>query len=161
MPRLTPTLPATYSITELAKEFNITTRAIRFYEDQGLLNPNREGRKRIYSHRDRTRLKLILRGKRLGFSLSETRELFDLFDTARGEEKQLRRFVKILAERRAILKQQQSDIEAILHEIDGAESECLRLLRELDSPWKGTAPQHPPKPLHDLHEHEPNTVEPG
>lgn len=120
----------TYTITELAREFNITTRTIRFYEDQGLLDPHREGRRRIYGNRDRTRLKLILRGKRLGFSLSETRELFDLFDTARGEEKQLRHFVKMLKERRAILRQQQRDIEAILHEIDSAETECLRLLRE-------------------------------
>jgi DNA-binding transcriptional MerR regulator len=121
-----------FSITELAKEFNVTTRTIRFYEDQGLLNPQREGRKRIYSNRDRTRLKLILRGKRLGFSLSETRELFALFDSPRGEEKQLRRFVKILSERRAILAQQQRDIEAILQEIDTAESECLKLLVKME-----------------------------
>lgn len=120
----------TYTITELAKEFSITTRTIRFYEDQGLLNPHREGRRRVYGNRDRTRLKLILRGKRLGFSLGEIRALFDLFDTARGEEKQLRHFVKMLKERRAILRQQQRDIEAILHEIDSAETECLRLLQE-------------------------------
>lgn len=120
----------TYTITELAKEFSITTRTIRFYEDQGLLNPHREGRRRVYGNRDRTRLKLILRGKRLGFSLGEIRALFDLFDTARGEEKQLRHFVKMLKERRAILRQQQRDIEAILYEIDSAETECLRLLQE-------------------------------
>lgn len=129
--RLTPTH---YTITDLAKDFNVTTRTIRFYEDQGLLNPQREGRKRIYSHRDRTRLKLILRGKRLSFTLSEIRELFELFDTAGGEEKQLRRFVKILRERRAILKQQQRDIEAVLHEIDGAEAECAKRLIELEKP---------------------------
>lgn len=121
---------STYTITELAKEFGVTTRAIRFYEDQGLLNPAREGRKRIYSKRDRTRLKLTLRGKRLGFALNETRELFDLFDTARGEERQLRHFLKILGERRAILEQQQRDIEAVLHEIDGAQADCCRLLQE-------------------------------
>lgn len=123
----------TYTITDLAREFNVTTRAIRFYEDQGLLNPRREGRKRIYSNRDRTRLKLILRGKRLGFPLSEIRELFDLFDSAQGEEKQLHRFLKILNERRAMLKQQQRDIEAVLHEINGAEAACLRRLEELGS----------------------------
>ena len=128
--------PAIYTITELSREFNITPRAIRFYEDQGLLQPQRDGRKRIYSNRDRTRLKLILRGKRLGFSLSETHELLELFDTPRGEEKQLRRFVKILGERRAILKQQQRDIEAILQEIEVAEAECRKLLAELESPWK-------------------------
>ena len=111
----------TYTITDLAKEFDVTTRAIRFYEDQGLLNPQREGRKRIYTKRDRTRLKLILRGKRLGFTLSETRELFDLYDTARGEERQLRHFLRILAHRRQLLEQQQRDIEAVLHEIEMAE----------------------------------------
>ncbi|MCP5419787.1 MAG: MerR family DNA-binding transcriptional regulator [Gammaproteobacteria bacterium] len=129
--RLTPTH---YTITDLAKDFNVTTRTIRFYEDQGLLSPQREGRKRIYSHRDRTRLKLILRGKRLSFTLSEIRELFELFDSAGGEEKQLRRFIKILRERRAILKQQQRDIEAVLHEIDGAEAECAKRLVELEKP---------------------------
>jgi DNA-binding transcriptional MerR regulator len=126
--------PSHYTITDLAKNFCVTTRTIRFYEDQGLLNPQREGRKRIYSHRDRTRLKLILRGKRLSFTLSEIRELFELFDSAGGEEKQLRRFVKILRERRAILKQQQRDIEAVLHEIDGAEAECVKRLVELEKP---------------------------
>ena len=124
------TPPRTYTIADLAKEFSITTRAIRFYEDQGLLNPSREGRKRIYSKRDRTRLKLTLRGKRLGFALNETRELFDLFDSARGEEKQLRHFLKILGERRAILEQQQQDLEAVLHEIDNAQADCCRLLQE-------------------------------
>jgi len=137
MPRMTRAQPtATYTITDLAREFNLTTRAIRFYEDQGLLNPRREGHKRIYTYRDRTRLKLILRGKRLGFSLSETRELFELFDSTHGEEKQLRRFVKILGERRAILRQQQRDIEAILEEIDSAEMECQKRLTELEYSWK-------------------------
>lgn len=121
----------TYSITELAKEFGITPRAIRFYEDQRLLNPRREGRRRIYCQRDRTRLKLILRGKRLGFALSETRELFDLYDNARNEEKQLRYFLDLLNERRAILKQQQRDIEAVLHEINTAEAECHKLIDEM------------------------------
>lgn len=140
MLRMTTKLATTqYTITDLAKEFAVTTRAIRFYEDQGLLDPQREGRKRIYSNRDRTRLKLILRGKRLGFSLGETRELFELFDSALGEEKQLRCFIKILSDRRGILKQQQRDIEAVLHEIDTAEAECLRLLMEKEFPWKEPA----------------------
>jgi len=120
-----------YSITELAKEFNITTRTIRFYEDQGLINPRREGNKRVFDNRERTRLKLILRGKRLGFTLSEIRELFELFDTAHGEEKQLRYFLTMLTERRALLKQQQRDIEAVLREIDSAEVQCLARLQEL------------------------------
>jgi DNA-binding transcriptional MerR regulator len=143
---------AVYTITDLAREFNVTTRTIRFYEDQGLLTPVREGRKRVYGNRDRTRLKLILRGKRLGFTLGETRELFDLFDTAQGEEKQLRRFIKILVERRALLKQQQRDIEAVLHEINTAENECLKRLVEMEaSPWKRRT-QPPLKPLHEIHE---------
>ncbi len=119
-----------YTITDLAKEFNVTTRAIRFYEDRGLLSPRREGRKRLYNPRDRTRLKLILRGKRLGMSLDETRELFELYDSARGEEKQLRYFLKMLGERRAMLMQQQQDIEAVLREIDSVESDCQRVLQE-------------------------------
>lgn len=120
----------TYTITDLSKEFNITTRAIRFYEDQGLLTPQRDGRRRIYTKRDRTRLKLTMRGKRLGFSLGEIKELFDLFDTARGEEKQLRYFLKILSERRALLEQQRKDIEIVLQEIGNAQAECSRLLME-------------------------------
>ena len=148
MSRTTSTQPAvTYTITDLAREFNVTTRAIRFYEDQRLLNPQRDGRKRIYSYRDRTRLRLILRGKRLGFSLSETRELFELFDSPRGEEKQLQRFVNKLGERRAILRQQQRDIEAILQEIDTAEMECHKLLLEMESAWQGR-----PKPVPERHE---------
>jgi DNA-binding transcriptional MerR regulator len=71
-----------YSISELAREFNITTRTIRFYEDQGLLTPGRQGRNRVYERRDRTRLKLALRGKRLGLSLSEIKEILELFDTS-------------------------------------------------------------------------------
>ncbi|PWV60180.1 MerR family transcriptional regulator [Plasticicumulans acidivorans] len=119
-----------YTISDLAREFDVTTRAIRFYEDQGLLCPYRDGRRRVYSKRDRTRLKLILRGKRLGMSLGETRELFDMFDTARGEERQLELFLRILSERRAILVQQQRDIEAVLREIDTATADCERLLNE-------------------------------
>lgn len=126
-----PHPPATYSITDLAREFHITPRAIRFYEDQGLLNPKRQGRRRIYSQRDRTRLKLVLRGKRLGFTLGETRELFDLYDGARNGEKQLRYFLQLLSERRAILRQQQRDIEAVLYEINTAEAECRKLIDEL------------------------------
>ncbi len=136
MPRADESQSTTvYTISDLAREFNLTTRAIRFYEDQGLLNPQREGRKRIYTKRDRTRLRLILRGKRLGFTLSETRELFDLYDSARGEERQLRYFLKILVEHRSLLEQQQRDIKAALHEINTAEAECLRLLT-VEKPWE-------------------------
>ena len=105
MPSTTDSSEAiTYTITELAREFGVTTRTIRFYEDQGLLHPHRQGRKRIYSKRDRIRLKLTLRGKRLGFTLGETRELIDLFDTPQGEEKQLRQFLKLEIQRLVYLK---------------------------------------------------------
>ncbi len=124
--------PGTFSISDLAREFGVTTRAIRFYEDQGLLNPDREGRRRIYGRRDRTRLKLTLRGKRLGFSLSEIREILDLFDSPMGEEVQLRHFIRVLNRHRAVLEQQKADIEAVLREIDAARDDCLRRLATVD-----------------------------
>lgn len=120
----------TYTITELAKEFDVTTRAIRFYEDQGLLTPLREGRRRVYRKRDRVRLKLILRGKRLGFSLGEIKELFDLYDNAPSEIPQLQRFINILGERKDILEQQKQDIEVVLQEITAVERQCRDLLSE-------------------------------
>lgn len=123
------TMPTTFSISELAREFDVTTRTIRFYEDQGLLSPRREGTTRIFSGRDRVRLKLALRGKRLGFSLAEIRELFELYDVSRDEHKQLEEFLVKLERRRARLVQQQQDIEAMLSEIDFFANECRRLLR--------------------------------
>src|ERR1700747_1477923 len=92
--------PVTFSISDLAREFALTTRAIRFYEDEGLLTPTQSGRNRIYAARDRTRLKLILRGKRLGLALAEIREILDLYDTNVDEVPQLRKFVEILEARR-------------------------------------------------------------
>ena len=118
----------TYSISALAHEFALTTRAIRFYEDEGLLAPERRGRVRIYGERERVRLKLVLRGKRLGFSLSEIRELLDLYEVGRNERAQLALFVEMLGERRARLVQQREDIDAVLAEIDGVERECRRRL---------------------------------
>lgn len=127
----TPTVPKgrTYSITELSREFDVTTRAIRFYEDEGLLQPTRRGRTRIYSNRDRVRLKLILRGKRLGFSLQETRELFDLYDSSPDEAAQLQHFLRKIRERRAMLQQQQQDIEMLLRELNTFEEQCALQLR--------------------------------
>jgi DNA-binding transcriptional MerR regulator len=119
----------TYSISELAGEFGVTTRTIRFYEDQGLLNPAREGTTRIFSNRDRVRLKLALRGKRLGFSLAEIRELFELYDLSRDERKQLEEFLAKLDRRRAILEQQREDIEVMLNEINFFANQCRRLLK--------------------------------
>ena len=114
-------METTYTITELSREFNVTPRAIRFYEDQGLLAPTREGRRRIYSRRDRVRLKLILRGKRLGFQLSETRALFELYDSDHGEVGQMQYFLEKIHERREMRQQQRRDIEAVLSELEVAE----------------------------------------
>jgi len=122
----------TYSISELAREFDITTRSVRFYEDQSLLHPTRRGQTRIFSSKDRVRLKLILRGKRMGFSLAETRELFNLWDeTLSGNEKQLLLMLHTLANKRAQLEQQKSDIAQAEMEMDTAESRCREALAEL------------------------------
>ena len=118
-PSLMTSQQPTFSISDLAQEFALTTRAIRFYEDEGLLTPTRSGRNRIYAARDRTRLKLILRGKRLGLALAEIREILDLYDTNVDEVPQLRKFVEILEARRSALLQQREDIDAVLAEVDG------------------------------------------
>src|SRR5712672_997254 len=97
---------AEFSISELSREFEITPRAIRFYEDQGLISPRREGQRRVYTARDRTRLRLTLRGKRLGLSLSEIRELIDMYEPGRDERPQLERFLAVLQSHRASLLQQ-------------------------------------------------------
>lgn len=120
----------TFTITDLAREFGLTTRAIRFYEDQGLLHPRRVGRSRIYANRDRVRLKLTLRGKRLGLSLSEIGELLDMYDAAKGGRGQLERFLEVLQKRRTALEQQREDIEAVLSEISSFEQQCHELLRK-------------------------------
>jgi DNA-binding transcriptional MerR regulator len=122
-------MSTTFTISELAREFDVTTRTIRFYEDEGLLSPRREGTNRVFSQRDRVRLKLALRGKRLGFSLAEIRELFELYDVSRDEHKQLEEFLARLERRRAQLEQQREDIEIMLREIDFFANQCRRLLR--------------------------------
>ena len=124
----------TFTITDLAKEYQITTRAIRFYEDQGLLAPARSGRNRVYSKRDWVRLELILRSKRLGFSLVEIKELFDLYDSAQGDKAQLRQFLKALSSKRVRLGEMKKDIEAMLSEIDMFEYQCKRVLEKPDRP---------------------------
>src|SRR5678815_6093516 len=108
---------AEYSISELAREFEVTPRAIRFYEDQGLISPRRDGQRRVYTPRDRTRLKLTLRGKRLGLTLSEIRELIDMYEPGRDDRPQLERFQEVLDAHRKSLLQQRADIEAQLTEI--------------------------------------------
>ncbi len=133
-PRTAARFPAaargtTYTISQLAQEFALTTRAIRFYEDEGLVHPQRVGRSRIYGERERVRIKLILRGKRLGLALAEIGELLDMYEVARNERAQLEKFLQMLAERRARLLQQKDDIDATLSEIGALERECRRRLR--------------------------------
>jgi DNA-binding transcriptional MerR regulator len=124
-----------FSISDLAKEFDLTTRAIRFYEDMGLLEPERSGpggRNRVYSSRDRTRLKLTLRAKRLGLSLVEAKELIDMYDTPRDTGPQLKKFMVVLAEHRQQLESQLADLHATLEEVKTHEKEARNLLARSD-----------------------------
>jgi len=128
-------MATTYSISDLAKEFDLTTRAIRFYEDMGLLQPARTGpggRIRVYSGRDRTRLKLTLRAKRLGLSLQEAKDIIDMYDSPRDTVPQLRKFLEVLAQHRAQLEQQMADLQANLDEIKAHQREARALLAKLD-----------------------------
>lgn len=120
-----------YSITEMAREFEITTRAIRFYEDQGLLSPARSGLTRIYSGRDRVRLKLVLRGKRLGFTLKEIAAILDMYDAEPGETGQLQYMLDRLQEQRDVLEKQRDDIDLTLAELDVIESQCRQRLHAM------------------------------
>ena len=132
-------------ISVLAREFALTTRAIRFYEDCGLLTPARVGGARVYGERERVRIKLILRGKRLGLSLAEIAEILDLYEVSRNERAQLEKFLVVLADRRARLLQQKEDIDATLAEIAGAERECRRRLKEAARPANDAAAGRRPK----------------
>ncbi|WFF41210.1 MerR family DNA-binding transcriptional regulator [Salinicola endophyticus] len=122
----------TYAIGELAQQFDVTTRTIRFYEQEGLLSPERRGKTRVYRDKDRVRLKLALRGKRLGFSLIEIREVLDLYDDRNhGSVRQLERMLEILADKRANLERQLEDIRAMQRELDQVEARCQSALGEL------------------------------
>lgn len=123
-------LPSTWTISELSREFNITPRTIRFYEDQGIVSPLRAGRNRVYGPRDRTRLKLTLRGKRLGLQLSEIRALIDMYDGPGDTAQQLRHYLDVLAQHRATLEQQRRDIDDTLSEIAQQEQQCHALLTQ-------------------------------
>ncbi|WP_241049489.1 MerR family transcriptional regulator [Achromobacter xylosoxidans] len=125
--------PSTWTISELAREFDVTPRTIRFYEDQGIVSPAREGRNRIFGPRDRTRLKLALRGKRLGLQLSEILTLIDMYDGPGDTEVQLRQYLAVLAQHRATLEQQRRDIEDTLQEIAVQERQCRDLLAQQQS----------------------------
>lgn len=126
----------TYTISDLAREFDLTTRAMRFYEDMGLLQPERTGpagRNRIYSARDRTRLKLTLRAKRLGLSLTEAREIIDLYDSPRDTGVQLEKFLAVLAQHRQQLDAQMTDLQANLDEVRAHEKEARNLLKKVQA----------------------------
>lgn len=121
----------TFSIGELAREFDITTRAIRFYEEQGLMSPARNGQTRIYMKKDHVRLKLILRGKRLGFTLAETKTLFNLYDSNQNSEAQLETMLQMTVEKRAVMHQQLDDIQMLMNELEEVETRCRDELQEL------------------------------
>ncbi|MDF2155383.1 MerR family DNA-binding transcriptional regulator [Vibrio sp. CAU 1672] len=120
-----------YKISDLAKEFDITTRSIRFYEDMGLIEPERRGNTRVYQRRDRIRLKLILRGKRLGFSLAEIRELFELYDTRRNDS-QLLKMLALIDDKQAHLERQLDDIRVVMAELEAARTRCKQALGHQD-----------------------------
>ncbi|WP_047044601.1 MerR family transcriptional regulator [Vibrio mexicanus] len=121
----------TFKISDLAKEFDVTTRSIRFYEDMDLIHPTRKGSTRIYQQRDKVRLKLILRGKRLGFSLAEIRELFELYDTHQGET-QLVKMLTIIDEKQQVLQRQLDDINVVMKELSTAKVRCEQALEQLE-----------------------------
>jgi DNA-binding transcriptional MerR regulator len=132
-----------YTITELSREFDITPRAIRFYEDQGLISPKREGaggRTRVYNARERTRLKLTLRGKRLGLTLSEIKDLIDMYESPKDTAAQLQRFMAVLARHRETLERQREDIDITLAEISAHEADCRRLLSDGKTTKQKAAP---------------------
>ena len=136
-----------YKIGELAEEFDVTPRAIRFYEEQHLIHPSRKGSSRLYGPRDRARLKLILRGKRLGFSLGEIREMLDLYEIEDGEIGQLRHCLEVGGEKIATLEDRKQNIEATLAELRGFQERFVKLLREKEQgtvgvrSYAGTSPQ--------------------
>lgn len=123
---------ATYSISDLAGEFDVTTRTIRFYEEKGLLKPRREGTRRIYGPADRTRLRLILRGKRLGLSLDESAEIIGLYGSPGNNRRQLELLIRKIQERREVLRRRQRDLENMLEELADAESKCRDALDGLE-----------------------------
>jgi len=125
--------PATiFAISDLAREFGITPRTIRFWEDQGILSPEREGSKRVFTRRDRARLKMALRGKRLGLSLAEIKDLIGMYASTEDETPQLLECLRVMEKRRAALEQQREDIEAMLKEIAQFEQLCKTELARRD-----------------------------
>lgn len=125
-------MTTTYSISDLARELDVTPRAIRFYEEQDMLSPVRRGQERVFSPKDLVALKLILRGKRIGFSLTECKELIELYDPSHGNRKQLDTFMNKITGRRAQLQQHLLDIQQMQLELDTAEERCLAAMAEID-----------------------------
>mgnify|MGYP001334022101 CR=1 FL=1 len=134
-----PDTPTIFAISDLAREFGITPRTIRFWEDQGLLSPQREGRNRVFTRRDRARLKMALRGKRLGLSLAEIKDLIGMYESTEDETPQFIECLRVMNKRRAALEQQREDIEAMLEEIDNFEAQCRTELARRGTPLKGAA----------------------
>ena len=120
-----------YTITELTREFEVSTRTLRFYEDEGLINPLRRGRTRLFRPADRHLLKQILRGKRLGFSISEIREIIQMYKEPPGVVGQLKLMIQRIEEKREELRQKRRDLEETLSELDQAEESCVERLVEL------------------------------
>ena len=131
----------TYGIGELAQEFDITTRAIRFYEEAGLLEPQRAGKQRVYTEADRVKLKLILRGKRLGFSLAESRELIEMYDPESGNDRQLNALLGKIQQRREQLNAQLEELQLMQVELDEAERRCLAALGSDTTPSESLSEQ--------------------
>jgi DNA-binding transcriptional MerR regulator len=127
------TVMNTFSISDLAKEFDITTRTIRFYEDKGLLSPSRKGQTRIYSAGDRTSLKLILRGKRLGFSLDQSREIINMYDPSSNNKEQLTSLLESIRAKREQLEAQLHDIEIMKIDLQESEDRCLEAIKNTQS----------------------------
>ena len=128
----------TYSISDLAQEFDITTRTIRFYEEKGLLKPNRNGNNRLYTVADKVKLKLILRGKRLGFTLTESRDIIEMYDPGHGNIEQLQKMIGVIRDKRNHLEQQLHDLEGMMLDLRDSEEKCLQALAEQspDAPAK-------------------------
>ena len=123
----------TYTISELAKEFGVTTRTMRFYEEKGLISPRREGQKRVYSSADRVRIKLILRGKRIGMSLDECVEVIDMYDPEHNNADQLHSLINKVQNRRQLLEQQKQDIDEMLTGLTEVQNLCERALGDIES----------------------------
>ena len=128
-----PAKQTTYTISALSQEFDVTVRTLRFYEEKGLLNPNRVGNTRVYDSADRTKLKLILRGKRLGFTLDESREIIEMYNPSEGNHAQLERLIAKIREQRETLTQQLRDVELMMLDLRDAEEKCLSALAQTTS----------------------------